>query len=190
MPNLSISQLPEITTGLTANAEFAVAQGGVTYKVKTLYVNPQVWGSFLSLSSQTANSTTVAYSVSADTKTSGSGVSVVDGCKFYVASGGTYNIQFSLQVESSSGGNNQTMDIWLSINGNNVDNSNTQIAVNSNNGRSVAAWNFVEPLSINDFVELKWRISDTRLGIVYDGGPFSNPTRPAIPSAIVTLTRI
>lgn len=190
MPNLPISQLPEITTGLSANAEFAVAQGGITYKVKTLYVNPQVWGSFISLSSQTATSTATAYSVSADTQTSASGVSVVDGCKFYVASAGTYNIQFSLQVESTSGGNTQIMDIWLAINGENVPNSNTHVSVNSNNGRSVAAWNFLEPLNINDFVELKWRVDNTNLGLVYDGGPFSNPSRPAIPSAIVTLTRV
>ena len=33
MPNLPISQLPELTA-ITANAEFAVAQNGTTYKVK------------------------------------------------------------------------------------------------------------------------------------------------------------
>ncbi len=57
MANLPISQLPEIT-GLTANAEFAVSQGGTTYKVKksNLYPYPVVYGLF----SQTSNSTTVS----------------------------------------------------------------------------------------------------------------------------------
>jgi hypothetical protein len=59
MPNLPISQLPEILgTGLTENAEFAVAQSGTTYKVKkgNLYPYPVAYGLF----SQTGNSVTVS----------------------------------------------------------------------------------------------------------------------------------
>ena len=59
MPNLPISQLPELSSSaITANAEFAVAQGGVTYKVKQSSLNPypQVYGLF----SQTGNSVTVS----------------------------------------------------------------------------------------------------------------------------------
>jgi hypothetical protein len=127
--------------------------------------------------------------MSADTQTSGNGVTVSSGSSFTVASAGTYNLQFSAQLESTGGGNAQTMDIWLAINGNNVDNSNTQIVGNSNNGRTVAAWNFVEPLNAGDFMELKFSVSDVRLGFAYDV-PQSSPTRPAIPSVIVTLTQV
>jgi hypothetical protein len=57
MANLPISQLPEIT-GLTANAEFAVSQGGTTYKIKNgnLAPFPTVYGLF----AQTGNSITVS----------------------------------------------------------------------------------------------------------------------------------
>jgi hypothetical protein len=57
MPNLPISQLPELTA-MTANAEFAVAQDGVTYRVKnsTLSPFPTVYGLF----SQTGDSATVS----------------------------------------------------------------------------------------------------------------------------------
>lgn len=57
MPNLPISQLPELTE-MTPNAEFAVAQGGVTYRVKnsTLAPFPTVYGLF----SQTGNSVSVS----------------------------------------------------------------------------------------------------------------------------------
>ena len=54
MSSLPISQLPELT-GLTDNAEFAVAQGGTTYKVKKSNFTPfpsTVFGLF----AQTANS--------------------------------------------------------------------------------------------------------------------------------------
>jgi hypothetical protein len=57
MPNLPISSLPELTA-LTQNAEFAVAEGGTTYRVKnsTLAPFPTVYGLF----SQTGNSVTIS----------------------------------------------------------------------------------------------------------------------------------
>ena len=57
MPNLPISQLPELTA-MTPNAEFAVTQNGTTYRVKnsTLAPFPTVYGLF----SQTGNSVTVS----------------------------------------------------------------------------------------------------------------------------------
>lgn len=57
MPNLPISQLPELTA-LTPTAEFAVAQGGTTYRVKNsvLAPFPTVFGLF----AQTGNSAVVS----------------------------------------------------------------------------------------------------------------------------------
>jgi hypothetical protein len=64
MPNLPISSLPELTA-ITQNAEFAVAQGGTTYRVKnsTLAPFPTVYGLF----SQTGNSVTVSGTTSETT---------------------------------------------------------------------------------------------------------------------------
>lgn len=57
MPDLPISSLPELTA-ITQNAEFVVAQGGTTYKVKNsvLAPFPTVYGLF----AQTGNSVTVS----------------------------------------------------------------------------------------------------------------------------------
>ena len=68
MANLPISQLPELT-GLTPNAEFAVSQGGITYKVKNsvLAPFPTVYGLF----AQTGNSVTISGTTSE--------LSVIDG---------------------------------------------------------------------------------------------------------------
>lgn len=57
MSNLPISQLPELTA-ITQNAEFAVAQNGITYKVKNSVLSPypNVYGLF----SQTGNSIVVS----------------------------------------------------------------------------------------------------------------------------------
>lgn len=189
MPNLPISQLPELTA-ITLNAEFAVAQSGVTYRVKAGNIGSGIaYGSFLSTNIQTALSTTAAYSMSADTTTISNGVTVVDGCKFTVATGGTYNIQFSAQIESTKGGSPETIDIWLSKNGTNVDDSNTQLSLNSNNGKIVAAWNFVESINSGGYFEIKWSVSDVLIQLVNLGTQI-NPTRPSVPSVIVTVTQI
>ena len=189
MPNLPISQLPELTA-ITLNAEYAVAQLGVTYRVKAGNIGSGIaYGSFLSTNIQSALSTTSAYSMSADTITISNGVTVVDGCKFTVVTGGTYNIQFSSQVESTKGGSPETIDIWLSKNGVNVPDSNTQLSLNSNNGKTFASWNFVEPINSGGYYEIKWAVSDILIQLVTLGEQI-NPTRPSVPSVIVTVTQI
>lgn len=106
MPNLPISQLPELTA-ITANAEFAVAQNGTTYKVKnsTLAPFPTVYG----LYSQTGNSVTVSGTTTESTLIDGgvgtlsvpaNGFSVGD--SFRADFGGILNV-----------GNNQTMRLRL-----------------------------------------------------------------------------
>lgn len=188
--NLPISQLPEITTGLTANAEFAVAQGGTTYKVKR--GNLAFGKPFLSayhIPSQSGFTANTAYSMSASTVSESYNISVVDGCKFTVASGGTYNLQFSAQLLKTQGGTTENFDIWLSKNGIDVPYSNTNTSTNSNNEYLVAAWNFVISLNAGDYLELRFATT-SQYYIIYGEPIRSNPTRPAIPSAIVTMVQI
>lgn len=189
MPNLPISQLPELTA-ITSNAEFAVAQAGVTYRVKSGFAS--TGNLFLSAYHQTTQSgftTTAAYSISASTVASSNGISVVDGSKFTVASGGTFNLQFSVQLNKLQGGTAEDVEIWLAKNGTNIPFSNTNITLANNNNLTVAAWNFVETMNAGDYLELKLNVTDTHV-VLFAEGTKTNPTRPEIPSAIVTLTQI
>lgn len=189
MPNLPISQLPELTA-ITSNAEFAVAQGGTTYKVKAGFASSgNLHGAFHSEINQSAISTTTAYSLSAETTDFSSGVSVVDGCKFTVSSGGTYNFQFSAVFQKTQGGAIEYVSIWLAKNSSNIAWSNTDVSMANNNEYVIAAWNFVEEMNADDYLELKWRTSTLSMLCSFIG-PQSNPTRPATPSVIVTLTQI
>lgn len=189
MPNLPISQLPELTA-ITSNAEFAVAQGGTTYKVKAGFASSgNLHGSFHSEINQSVTSTTTAYSLSAETTDFSSGVSVVDGCKFTVLSGGTFNFQFSAVFQKTQGGTIEFVSIWLAKNGANVPWTNTDVSMANNNEYVIAAWNFVEEMNEGDYLELKWRTSTLDMVCSFIGEQ-SNPTRPATPSVIVTLTQI
>ena len=189
MPNLPISQLPELTA-ITSNAEFAVAQAGTTYRIKAGFASSgNLHGSFHSEINQSATSITEAYSLSAETTDFSSGVSVVDGCKFQVASGGTFNFQFSAVFQKPQGGSIEYVSLWLAKNGSNIAWSNTDVSMANNNEYVIAAWNFVEEMNAGDYLELKWRTSTLDMVCSFIGTQ-SNPTRPATPSVIVTLTQI
>jgi len=109
MPNLPISQLPDIsgsTLGyLGPDGEFAVAQDGVTYKIKnsTLAPFPTVYGLF----SQTANSVTIsATTVETTLIDGGVGTLSVPANGFRV--GDSFRADFGGVITAA---NNQTIDL-------------------------------------------------------------------------------
>jgi len=98
MPNLPISQLPELSTSaITGNAEFAVAQSGVTYKVKQSSLNPLPTNR--GLFAQTGTSITISGTTS-ETSLIGTGVGTLSvpangfqvGDSFRAVLGGIVNI--------------------------------------------------------------------------------------------------
>ena len=106
MPDLPISSLPELTA-ITQNAEFVVAQGGTTYKVKNsvLAPFPTVYGLF----AQTGNSVTVsATTVETTIIDGGLGTLSVPANGFSI--GDSFRADFGGVLNA---GNNQTIRIRL-----------------------------------------------------------------------------
>ena len=189
MPNLPISQLPELTA-ITSNAEFAVAQNGVTYKIKAgLQSSGSLYGAFHSQVTQDITVANTAYIISAETTSVSNGVTVVDNSKFVVASGGTYNIQFSAVFNKLQGGSIEYVSIWFRKNGNNIPWSNTDVSMANNNEFVVKTVNVLEPMSAGDYFELVWS-STTDVMEMEALQPQTNPDRPGMPSIIVTVTQV
>jgi hypothetical protein len=120
------------------------------------------------------------------------GFSIVSGSRITAVNTGIYNLQFSAQLDNSSN-TNELVDIWFAVTGSNVPNSNTQIAINKaqagNFGKVVPSWNTLLPLSASQYVEIKWSATGNDV-ILHASGSQSNPTRPALPSVIATITQI
>ena len=116
------------------------------------------------------------------------GVSIVDDTKITIANAGVYNIQFSAQVFKDDGGDD-IIDVWLRKNGNNVAHSNTEVIISGNDIRSFIAWNFLVTAEAGAFYQLAWFSVDTLLYLEAKDAAI-NPTRPAIPSVILTITQI
>ena len=146
------------------------------------------YGNFLSTVSQPNAGATAANAITYDTTDLSSGVSVVSSSRITIANAGIYNIEFSAQLQKSSGGDDQ-VDIWLAKNGSNVANSNTTIMLHSNPGYEVAAWNFLVQANAGDYYELYWSSADTTAQI-HAAAAGTNPTRPAIPSVILSVTQV
>jgi hypothetical protein len=189
MPNLPISQLPELTA-ITSNAEFAVAQAGTTYRVKAGFASSgNLHGAFHSEVDQLILVADTEYAMSASTLDYAEGVTMVDNSKMTVSSGGTYNLQFSSVFNKTQGGTIEFISVWIKVNGTNVPWSNTDVSMANNNELIVAAWNFVLELNAGDYVQLFWSSTTTDMEMVAIP-PQSTPTRPGTPSVIMTLTQI
>ena len=154
-----------------------------------LVVGPlEYFGSFYSTQDQASAGANQMNKMTLNTTDISNGVSIVSNSRITIANAGVYNIQFSAQLDKTDSGDD-VVDIWLQKNGSNVANSNTQTTLVGNNGKFVAAWNFVVAASAEDYFELCWHSADTGVFLNYVASA-SNPTRPAIPSVILTVTQI
>lgn len=144
------------------------------------------YGNFYSTAIQT--NLVTANSFTFNSPADGVGVTIVDNSKITVANAGTYNLQFSAQIEKSDSGDDE-IEIWLSKQGSDISWSNTRILMSGNKAKYVAAWNFVITMAANEYLELKWYSADSAVRIYAEVAPTS-PSRPAIPSIIATLTQV
>ena len=145
------------------------------------------YGSFYDTSTQ-SNPTASARAININSTAAASGVSIQSGNRITVDHDGIYNIQFSLQLQKTDNPN-ADVDIWLRYNGVDVPYSNTIVTVIGNNGKGVAAWNFLQTMTASSYCQIYWHSTDTALSI-YAVGARSGPTRPATPSIIVTVDKI
>lgn len=149
------------------------------------------FGAFYDTTDQTAASTTTAYPITVNTTSIANNVSIVDNSKLTFAVEGVYNIQFSIQLSNNDNAT-QDIDIWFSKNGSDIADSNSRFGLGPRKSAGdpyhvIGSLNFIESFQAEDYVELYWRSSSTNAYIEYYSAP-SSPTRPAIPSVILTAT--
>jgi hypothetical protein len=145
------------------------------------------YGSFYDTSTQTNSPANTAHVMTINSMDGHNNITIVDGSKIKVTNSGIYNIQFSAQLDKTDSGSDD-VDIWLRQNGVDVPWSNTQVTMQGNNCKLVAAWNWMLPMSAGDYAQLVWSSADADMRILAQGAQTS-PTRPAIPSLIVTVQR-
>jgi len=148
-------------------------------------------GAFQDSTDQTAANTTTAYAVTFNTTDFSNGVTIASNSRITVADSGIWNLQFSIQFTNTTN-SSQDVDVWFRVNGTNVANSNSRFGFAPRKGAGdpyhiIAAINYFVSLNATDYVEIMWRPTDIGVQIEQYAASAS-PTRPAVPSAIVTMS--
>ena len=149
------------------------------------------YGAFYDTTDQTAASTTTAYAITLNSTTLSNGITVESNSQITFEYEGVYNIQFSVQLANDDNAT-QDIDIWFRKNGVDIANSNSRFGLAPRKSAGdpyhvIGSLNFVDSFAQNDYVQLYWKTSNTSAYIEAYTAP-SSPTRPAIPSVILTAT--
>lgn len=143
------------------------------------------YGSFFSTLTQTAAAINIAYPITFNTVDLSYGVTRgTPTSRIYVDRQNIYNIQFSAQVDKTSGGV-ALVWVWLRKNGVDVPDSAGQIRIQGNNAEVLAAWNYIIQLNDGDYIEMMWEVDDTSVILLAEA---ASAVHPAIPSIIMTVT--
>lgn len=157
------------------------------------------YGSFYDTTDQTAASTSTAYAITLNSTAASNGIVIRNSSQITFEYTGIYNIQFSLQLVNFAN-SPEDIDVWFRKNGTDLANSNTRFGLAARKSSSdpfhtVAALNFIVSAIAGDYVQLMWCSTEAFSGAstgayIEHYNASSSPTRPAIPSAIVTATFI
>lgn len=148
-------------------------------------------GSFYDTTDQTAADTTTAYAITLNTTALSNQVTVENSSEITFAVPGIYNIQFSVQLTNDDNAS-QDIDVWFEKNGANIADSNSRFGLAprksaGNPYHVVGALNLLVEVDVGDYVQLFWRTSNVAARIEHYAAS-TTPTRPVIPSVIVSAT--
>ena len=187
-----------LNTGNATTTTITDARIGVESKIilvpysAAAYVSGLPFGSFYDVNDQTVASTTTAYAITLSNTDFSENVFLSNSSRINVRAAGKYNVQFSVQFANTDTQIHDA-DIWMRKNGSDLTNSNSQFSIPNSHGGTdghlIAALNLFVDLAANDYVELMWAAASTQVKLEYIGTQ-SSPTRPATPSAIVTIQHI
>jgi len=174
-----------LSGGGQANSAASSSLGQDLAPLYTPQIDAKRYGSFYDTTTQTAAAINTAYPITLNTTDITEGVYIgTPTSRVYVDRVGTYNFQFSAQLNKSSASGKHVY-IWYRVNGVNAANSAGKVNLSGGDAAIIAAWNYVVELNAGDYFELVWSTDDTGCQITAFGA--SAPV-PAIPSVILTVT--
>ena len=145
------------------------------------------YGALLAIPTLTLASANEASAVVFTTISPAYGVSIGSpASRVVVEDTGVYDVQFSAQIDNTSGGDQQVW-IWPRVNGTNVPDSASTFRIKGNDAELVAAWNFMLPLDAGQYVELMWTADSTNVIML---AASATSVYPAIPAVILTVNEV
>ena len=151
------------------------------------------YGQFSNNTDQTAPSTGTSAVVLWDTTELSNGVYLSNSTRINVRNAGTYNVQFSLQLQNSTN-DHQYADVWYRVNGSDITNSGSRFGIpprksTGDPSSMIGYMSLFLELDANDYVEIAGAVSDTGVTLETYAADTGIP-RPAIPAAIASVQYI
>ncbi len=191
-----ISTLEQQTSVGIASAENKANQalellGKLTAAVEGLQMVPPQrefkrsrYGSFYDTTTQTATVINTAKAITFNNTDLSNGVYIGSPTsRIIVDSEGVYNFDVSFQLDKTSGGI-AVFDFWFRLNGVDVSDSCSRVAIQGNNAEIFSSLNYFFDLKASDYVELMFSVTD--LSVELKTFPAAAP-HPGIPSIILTV---
>lgn len=114
------------------------------------------------------------------------GITCVDKTKIRFGQAGTFDIHFSFVVENTTT-HERMAEFWFRVNGTDLANTNTRVTL-LKQANTIASWNFIHDANIGDEFEIMWYAP---AGVQLRMYPAETaPTRPLVPSTIITITQV
>jgi hypothetical protein len=158
-------------------------QIAASYSVGMGLSGAPIYGSWYDDANQTttANTATAMYCGHG----TGNGITKAYGSNFEVDYAGTYNIQFSVQLDQSSGAGHHIY-IWFRKNGVDIPYSASEVAIQGSLAESIPSWNFIVDMNAGDYINVMYKVDNAA---VYLKAVAPN-TIPGIPSVIITMWKL
>ena len=161
------------------------ATGAVT--VSQSSTTTKAYGSFYDTTTQSAAVINTAYAMTFNTTALSSSVSRGSPTSRIVTSNaGVYNFQFSAQLHKTSASVGYVY-IWFRVNGTDITDSASKVALSGSQAETVAAWNYVTSMAASDYFEIMWSTDSTACQLLRN--TTVSPV-PGIPSIILTVQQI
>jgi hypothetical protein len=143
------------------------------------------YGAFYDTTTQTAPAINTATPITFNTTNLSKGIYLgTPASRIYVDTQGIYNVQFSIQLDKTTGGVDEFF-VWFRQNGVDIPDSCSQVRIQGNNAEVLATVNYFVNMKYNDYMEIVFAVTDTATKITsFPATAFS----PSIPGIIVTIS--
>lgn len=152
-----------------------------------------LFGNFTSYTTQPVTAADTATPLTLSDGDSSAGISIMGGAgvssRIQISEAGFYNIQFSAQLNQSTGSTPQVASIWVKKNGTDIPGSLGVITVSGHNNYTVASWNYIESFTAGQYFEFYFSSPDNHMQVESLTG-LTLPTRPDSPSFAVTVIKV
>ena len=150
------------------------------------------YGNFARSTNMSSGGTTSDNLITWDTTNQSKGMSIseTDASKIVFANPGTYNLNFLGQFNFTGGASNYNITTWFSKNGVQVPSSAFTFTTTTAQGSQVLA-NIESPITAasGDYIQFHWWSGASGMSLISTAAG-TNPTRPASPSANLTIYNV